>query len=208
MRNVCCCMLVTLLALSGAGHLRSQARPVASDTMFTAARVGPKVPIAAYPFSLSQVKLLDGPFKQAMERDRTYILSLQPDRLLHTFRLNAGPPTYAQPYGSWEKPDGELRGHTMGHYLSACAFMFASTGDAKIKANADYVVEALAQCQQALGPRGYLSAFPEEFFDRVESVRKVWAPYYTIHKIMAGLVDWQEYGRSAQALAVVEKMAA
>ena len=59
----------------------------------------------------------------------------------------------------------------MGHYLSACAFMFASTGDARIKARADALVAELAKCQHALGPRGYLSAFPEEFFDRVESTR-------------------------------------
>jgi len=201
-----------ILAFSGFGTLSPQGKPVPSptptDTMFSTTKVAPKIPIAAYPFSLTQVRLLDGPFKEAMERDRSYILSLQPDRLLHTFRLNAGLPSSAQPYGGWEKPDGELRGHSIGHYLSACAFMYASTGDMAIKANADRIVAELAKCQQALGSKGYLSAFPEEFFDRVESARKVWAPYYTIHKIMAGLVDWHEYGRSAQALDVAERMAA
>jgi hypothetical protein len=177
------------------------------ETMFTAAKVKAAAPIQAYPFDLSQVRLLAGPFKEAMDRDLKYILSLDNDRLLHSFRLTAGLPTSAKQYGGWEKADGELRGHTMGHYLSACAFMFASTGDRVVKAKADALIAELAKCQAALGTRGYLSAFPEEFFDRVEATRKVWAPYYTLHKILAGLVDWSAYGGNAQALAVAEKMA-
>ena len=174
------------------------------DTLFASAKVGPKVEIQAFPFSLKNVRLLDGPFKQAMEHDLKYMLSLEPDRLLQMFRQTAGLPTSAKPYGGWEDPlgrapSGELRGHSIGHYLSACAFMFATTGDAKIRANADYVVAELAKCQTALGPSGFLSAYPEEFFDRVFSVRRVWAPFYTLHKIMAGLVDWHEYGASTQA---------
>ena len=147
-----------------------------------------------------------------MERDLEYMLSLEPDRLLHSFRQTAGLPTSSKPYGGWEDPagsapSGELRGHSIGHYLSACAFMSASTGNARIKANADYVVAELAKCQKALGPSGFLSAYSEEFFDRVFSVRRVWAPFYTLHKIMAGLVDMYEQTGNAQALETVEKMA-
>jgi len=184
-------------------------RPANSDdTLFASAKVG----IQAYPFSLKDVRLLEGPFKQAMERDLEYMLSLEPDRLLHSFRQTAGLPTSSKPYGGWEDPagsapSGELRGHSIGHYLSACAFMSASTGNDRIKANADYVVAELAKCQKALGPSGYLSAYPEEFFDRVFSVRRVWAPFYTLHKIMAGLVDMYEQTGNAQALETVEKMA-
>jgi len=184
-------------------------RPANSDyTLFASAKVG----IQAYPFSLKDVRLLEGPFKQAMERDLEYMLSLEPDRLLHSFRQTAGLPTSSKPYGGWEDPagsapSGELRGHSIGHYLSACAFMSASTGNDRIKANADYVVAELARCQKALGPSGYLSAYPEEFFDRVFSVRRVWAPFYTLHKIMAGLVDMYEQTGNAQALETVEKMA-
>jgi DUF1680 family protein len=172
-----------------------------------AAAVEPVVPVPARAFDLERVRLLDGPFRRAMLRDLDYMLGLDPDRLLHMFRVTAGLPSSAQPYGGWERPDVELRGHTIGHFLSASALMFAATGDARIKAKADAVVAGLAECQKALGPRGYLSAFPENFFDRVESVRPVWAPYYTIHKIMAGLLDMYEYGGSAPALAVVEGMA-
>ena len=90
-----------------------------------------------------------------------------PDRLLHTFRINAGLPSSAQPLGGWEAPDCELRGHYAGgHYLSACALMYASTGDEDLKKQRNLVVSELAKCQAAL-KSGYLSAFPVEFFDRL-----------------------------------------
>jgi len=197
-------MAGTILA---AGAVRAQDKAALADTMFPKTSVAPKVEIRAYPFNLRDVRLLDGPFKQAMERDLNYMLSLEGDRLLHMFRVTAGLPSSAQPYGGWEKADVELRGHTIGHFLSASALMFAATGDPRIKAKADAIVVGLAECQKALGPSGYLSAFPETFFDRVESVRQVWAPYYTIHKIMAGLVDMFEFCGNAQALDVVEGMA-
>jgi DUF1680 family protein len=162
----------------------------------------------AQPFSLHQVRLLDGPFKDAMERDRKYLHELSSDRLLHTFRINAGLPSSAQPLGGWESPNGELRGHTMGHYLSACALMYASTGDEELKAKADAIVAELAKCQAALGSSGYLSAYPETFFDRVEANRQVWAPYYTLHKIYAGLLDMYNLCDNKQALEIAEKMAA
>ena len=193
--------------LPATGAASSQDKAGLEDTTFGAATVKPAVPLRALPFNLKSVRLLDGPFKAAMERDLGYMMSLDNDRLLHMFRVTAGLPSKAEPYGGWEKPDVELRGHTVGHFLSASALMYASTGDEKVKAKAEAVVAALAECQKALGPSGYLSAFPESFFDRVESVRTVWAPYYTIHKIMAGLVDMFEYCGSRQALDVVEGMA-
>ena len=169
-----------------------------------------KVALQAVPFPLTDVRLLDGPFKQAQRLDAEYLVSLEPDRLLHTFRVNAGLPSSAAPLGGWEAPDVELRGHTVGHYLSALALMWAATGDARFKSRADQMVAELATIQDALAKRfhaGYLSAFPEEFFDRVETRQKVWAPYYTIHKIMAGLLDVHQLCDNHQALDVVTKMA-
>jgi DUF1680 family protein len=142
-----------------------------------------------------------------MKADRQYLRSLPPDRLLHTFRINAGIPSSAEPLGGWEKPDCELRGHYVGgHYLSACALMYASTGDEDLKNNASIVVEELGKCQSAL-KSGYLSAFPIEFFDRLRERQRVWAPFYTIHKIMAGLLDMYIYCGNEQALDMVQKMA-
>ena len=159
------------------------------------------------PFPMSQVRLGEGPCKQAMEADRQYLRSLPPDRLLHTFRINAGLPSSAQPLGGWEAPDCELRGHYAGgHYLSASALMYASTGDETLKANANTVVAELAKCQEAL-KSGYLSAFPVDSFDRLRERQRVWAPFYTIHKIIAGNLDMYVHCGNEQALVIAEKMA-
>jgi len=160
------------------------------------------------PFPMKQVRLDQGPCAAAMEADRKYLHSLPPDRLLHTFRINAKIASSADPLGGWEAPDCELRGHYAGgHYLSAVALMYASTGDDDLKKNGDVVVAELANCQKILNDGGYLSAFPIEFFDRLRNRERVWAPFYTIHKIMAGLLDMYLYTGNEQALEVVEKMA-
>jgi len=166
---------------------------------------------AAEPFPLRDVRLLEGPFRDAQERDLAYLLRLDPDRLLHTFRLNAGLPTTAAPYGGWEAPDVELRGHSLGHYLSACALMFEATGDERLKGRARAIVAELSRVQRALPSRGmhpgYLSAFPEELFDRLEARKRVWAPYYTLHKIMAGLLDVHRTLGDETALEILRGMA-
>jgi len=167
-----------------------------------------KVPWKVRPFSMKQVRLGQGPCTAAMEADRKYLHSLPPDRLLHTFRINAKIASSAQPLGGWEAPDCELRGHYAGgHYLSAVALMYASTGDDDLKKNGDMVVAELAKCQKSMSDGGYLSAFPVEFFDRLRNRERVWAPFYTIHKIMAGLLDMYLYTGNEQALEVLEKMA-
>ncbi len=166
-----------------------------------------KVPWQVLPFPMQQVRLGEGPCKTAMEADWQYLRTLPPDRLLHTFRITAGIPTSAQPLGGWEAPDCELRGHYAGgHYLSACALMYAACGDEDLKSNAASVVDGLAKCQAAL-KSGYLSAFPVEFFDRLRERQQVWAPFYTIHKIMTGLLDTYVYSGNEQALDIVQKMA-
>ena len=169
-------------------------------------KVAPVAPMKVQAFPLQDVRLLEGPFRQAMELDRQYLLLLDVDRLLHNFRVNAGLPSAAEPLGGWEEPNGELRGHFVGHYLSACALMYASTGDERLKHKGDAVVAGLAECQAKFGT-GYLSAYPEEFFDRVETLRPVWAPYYTLHKIYAGLLDMYIYCDNQQALEVCKRFA-
>lgn len=158
------------------------------------------------PFSMTQVRLLPSVFYDAQEADRALLHKLPADRLLHTFRLNAGLPSSAEPLGGWEKPDCELRGHYTGHFLSACALMYASTGDREVKAKGDYMVSELAKCQQKLGGE-YLSAFPIELFDRLNARQKVWAPFYTVHKIMAGMLDMHQHCDNKQALDVLKGMA-
>jgi len=125
---------------------------------------------------------------------------------LHMFRVTAGLPSTAQPYGGWEAPVNELRGHFVGHYLSACALMFAQTGDVVIRARGTQIIAELAKCQQEHRD-GYLSAFPRELFERLHDGKRVWAPFYTYHKIMAGLFDSYRLMGNQQALDMVKGMA-
>ena len=100
---------------------------------------------AAYP--LSQVRLLDGPFRDNQRRNTSYLLFVDPDRLLHTFRLNYGLPSSARPCGGWESPHIEVRGHNSGHLMSALALTWASTGDRAALDKGRYLVGQLAALQ-------------------------------------------------------------
>jgi DUF1680 family protein len=196
---------LTTLGLAHLAVIALSSLASAADTAVD--RVKPAIELKAQPFDLQYVRLLPGPFYHAMELDEKYLLALEVDRLLHNFRINAGIPSPARPLGGWEEPKVELRGHFTGHYLSACALMFASTGDPRFKAKGDQVVAGLSECQRKLGS-GYLSAFPESFIERVEQRKRVWAPWYTLHKIVAGLLDMHEYCGNDQALDVARKFAA
>ena len=85
--------------------------------------------VTLQPFSLTDVRLLDGPFLEAQQRDEDYLLKLEPDRMLHNFRVNAGLEPKAPVYGGWESvktwEDIRAHGHTLGHYLTATALMYA-----------------------------------------------------------------------------------
>jgi len=147
------------------------------------------------PFSLPDVQLNDGPFKDAQLRDARYLLSLDPDRMLHNFRVNAGLQPKAEVYGGWESvatwADIRAQGHTLGHYLSACAMMYASTQQQTFKDRVSYITSELLACQQA-SKTGLVSAFPEGeavFAPALTGRRLVGVPWYTMHKIFAGLRD-------------------
>ena len=170
------------------------------------ASVKDSVEAQAQPFDLDSVRLIGTTQLALMELNRGFLQDLETDRLLHTFRLTARLASSAEPLGGWEKPDVELRGHFTGHFLSACALMSVSTGDTMLRGKGNLVVAELAKCQKANGD-GYLSAFPPSFFDRLKAGQKVWAPWYTLHKIMAGLLDMYVLARNQQALEVVRGMA-
>ncbi len=162
---------------------------------------------------MQQVRLLpNSVYADAQEWNRGYMSRLDADRLLYTFRANAGLPVgSAKPLGGWEQPENgerssELRGHFPGHFLSATA-QLAASGDKESKAKGDYMVAELAKCQQKLGGQ-YLSAFPTTWWDRLEKGERVWAPFYTIHKIMAGLFDMYRLAGNQQALQILEGMSA
>ncbi|MCG3123282.1 MAG: hypothetical protein GIKADHBN_01693 [Phycisphaerales bacterium] len=153
--------------------------------------------VVAKPLAPGKVRLLDGPFKAAQDRTAAYLLSLDPDRLLARFRKEAGLAPKAEGYPGWE---GEtISGHTLGHYLSGCAKMYAATGDARFRDRAAAIVRELAECQAAHGD-GYVAAIPggKRALDEVSrgdirskgfDLNGIWVPWYTLHKEMAGLRD-------------------
>ena len=155
---------------------------------------------------LRSVILTGGEFLRRRELVRGYLASFDTDRLLHTFRLNAGLPSSAEPLGGWESEDCGLRGHFTGHFLSACARFAYAEGGGPLEAQARAVVAGLAMCAK---PNGYLAAFPEETLDILEREedRGVWAPYYTLHKLLQGLIDCASLLGDRQALSLARGLA-
>jgi len=163
-----------------------------------------KARLKAEPFPMPQIRLLPSVWMDMMELNRSFLYSLPNDRLVHNFRVTAGIPSSANPIGGWEAPDCELRGHYVGHYLSACALLYASTGDTDLRNKANLLVAMLAECQ---AKNGYLGAYPEAFYDRLRKHEKIWAPFYTYHKILAGFIDMYQHAGNQQALQMAIGMA-
>ena len=169
------------------------------------------------PFPLSQVRLKPSRFRTAMETNQRYLLSLEPDRLLHNFRAGASLEPKGAAYGGWE--GAGIAGHSLGHYLSAVSLMWAQTGDPAFKQRAVYIVEELAACQAANGD-GYAGGTTVERGGKTvdgkvvyEEIRggKIdasgglnggWVPIYTYHKVLAGALDAHLYCGDPKALAV------
>jgi len=168
--------------------------PLAATDTAPAAPAGAVAP-AVRPFDLADVKLLDSPFLAARTKSAEYLLSLDSDRLLHSFRVNAGLKPKAPIYGGWESEatwaDIHCQGHSLGHYLSGVALMYRATGDRRFKQRADYIVSELAACQAAAGT-GLICAFPEGAGLLVTTIgggKYTGVPWYTLHKVYAGLRD-------------------
>jgi DUF1680 family protein len=203
--------LIALLLLSLAGHSQSYVPEQFNHKI----KVKPVVDIQAYAFDLPVVTLLPGsPFYNAMERDAAYLLKIEPERLLHRFHQNAGLKPLGEVYGGWESMG--LSGHTLGHYLSACAMMYASTGNVEFKKKVDFTITELKKCQQAR-KTGYVGAIPKEdsiFWKLQHGIIKSsgfdlnggWSPWYTVHKVMAGLADAYLYCDNQTALEILVGM--
>lgn len=138
-------------------------------------------------------------FKAAQDRMHEWLITTDVEDYLYNFRRAAGLEPRGRALIGWDSPDGLLRGHTGGHYLSALAKCWAATGDDRVLGMARDMVAGLAECQRGLEARGcakgFLSAYDEKQFDLLEAYTpypKIWAPYYTLHKILAGLLDASE----------------
>ncbi|HXI04089.1 MAG TPA: beta-L-arabinofuranosidase domain-containing protein [Candidatus Saccharimonadales bacterium] len=199
--------LAALTALALVAPARAEAPAATSATPYE--KVSGQIALAVRAFEPSDVRLLDGPFKKAFDDNTKYLLSIDPDRLLHRFRVYAGLPPKGDVYGGWESMG--LSGHTLGHYLSACALAYAASGDARLLERVNYIVGELERVQKARGD-GYIGAIPDQdtlirdiergdFFDVHQNYfNGFWAPWYTIHKIFAGLLDAHRCAGNDKAL--------
>ena len=167
-----------------------------------------------------QTVLLPSVFQRRHQLNHAYVRSLSTDNLLRAYRLEAGLWSYSGAgspghagavgedpsswHGGWELLTSELRGHTLGHWLSAAAHLSGS--DAELAARADLVVAELARCQVANGGE-WVGPFPEKYLHRIAAGTNVWAPQYTLHKLLAGLLDMHTVAGSDLALAVVVRFA-
>ena len=159
------------------------------------------------------VKLTGGPLAERQKLNNHYIAyTIKPDRLLEPFRIQAGLPKKADRYDGWE--DGELSGHAMGHYLSALACVYSITKDPQAKKQAEYVVEEIAK-MQAADPDGYAFPVPKRTFTQLRENRVdaqpfklngIWSPFYSLHKLFAGLRDVYHLMEYPKALEVEQKL--
>lgn len=191
--------------------------PLRGNASFVTAQTLPpdRIQRKAFSFPLEDVRLLDGPFKHAMTRNAEYLLRLEPDRLLSGFRKEAGLEPKAKAYGGWESMT--IAGHSLGHYLSACALMFASTGDVRFRDRVNYILSELEASQRANG-NGYVGAIPngKKVFSEISrgdirvkpfDLNGAWVPWYTTHKLFAGLLDVHRHFENAKALNIAVKLA-
>lgn len=165
------------------------------------------------PFQMNQVHLLPSRFQENMKRDSAWMMSVSVNSLLQSFRNTSGAFSSREggymtvkKLGGWEALDCDLRGHITGHLLSAYATLYAQTGSQAVKMKADSIVNGLAEVQLAYGRRGYLSAFAEGLIDRNIQGKSVWAPFYTLHKIVQGLIDQCQIAGNEKALEMAKGM--
>lgn len=162
---------------------------------------------------LRNVQLLDSPFLHAQNTNKDYLIALDVEKLLAPFRREAGLP-FKETYGNWESTG--LDGHMGGHYVSALALMYASTGDKAVLQRLNYVVDELKKCQDKLGT-GYIGGIPDskKMWDEIAkgdiradnfSTNERWVPWYNIHKIYAGLRDAYWYADNKDAKKMLVKL--
>jgi DUF1680 family protein len=178
---------------------------------------GPEViSFRTLPFAITDVKLLNGPFLHATKLDIQTLLNYEPDRLISRFYTEAGLKPRAEHYMGWENET--LAGHSLGHFLSACSMMYQTTGDTIFREKVNYIVDELKKIQEIDG-NGYIGAFPrgKKIFE--EEIAKgnirskgfdlngIWAPFYTQHKILAGLRDAYHLCGNKSALDVEKRFA-
>lgn len=159
----------------------------------------------------NRVRLTRSIFSDRATLNRDYLLSLKSENLLQNHLNEAGmlnlifgadgTDNGRSIHTGWESPTCQLRGHFLGHWLSAAAHCIASTGDPEIKVKADSIVAELGRCQRRNGGE-WAGSIPEKYLYQIADRRSIWAPQYTLHKTLMGLVDMAVYGGNQQALEI------
>jgi uncharacterized protein len=199
----------------------SAAAWIAASARGLALRAGELEP-SLTPFPLEAVRLRPSQYLTAVESNRGYLLSLEPDRLLHNYRKNAGLEPKAAIYGGWE--NDTIAGHTLGHYLSALSLLHAQSGDTEAPHRVTYIVSELAECQAKSGD-GFVAGFTRRRGDVIENGRLAmeevrrgdirarpfdlngaWSPFYNWHKVMAGLLDADRFCSEKAAIDVASRL--
>ncbi len=156
------------------------------------------------------VAINDSELLRREAENRAYLMSLSIDNLLFNYKLEAG--RYSgrtipdDAHGGWETPVCQMRGHFLGHWLSAAAIHYHKTGDMQLKAKADSIVDELAKCQRDNGGQ-WVAAIPEKYLYWIAKGKPIWAPQYNIHKIFMGLVDMYRYAQNEKALEIADNFA-
>lgn len=161
---------------------------------------------------MNKISLLNGIFKDSENKGKAYLLYLDADRLLAPCYESIGLKPKNHRYGGWE--EREISGHSLGHYLSALSYMYIATDDIKIKEKINYVIDELSYLQE-VEKSGYVSGFKKDCFDKVFSknfnvsrfdLGDSWVPWYSIHKIYAGLLDCYKLTNNEKALKILIKL--
>ncbi len=165
--------------------------------------------------SKEQVKLLPSIFKERFDLNRQYLLSLKNNGLLQNFYLEAGiilpglqvlhNPDTDEIYWGWDAPTCQLRGHFLGHWLSAAASIYASEEDYELKAKLDRIIDELARCQELNGGE-WIGSIPEKYFKKLENSQQVWSPQYVMHKTIMGLTETYIIAGNNKALIILDKL--
>lgn len=149
--------------------------------------------------------LLPGLFKERSDVNRAYLMELKTENLLQNFYLEACIRTdrdITEMHQGWESPTCQLRGHFLGHWLSAAAMLVAQNNDRELKAKLDIIIDELERCQKLNGGR-WIGSVPEKYFERLEKNEYIWSPQYTLHKTLLGLYHSAMYAKNDKALVIL-----
>lgn len=154
--------------------------------------------------TMNDVKLLSTYEQNAFSLEIKYLKKLDADRLLRGFCDIGGVGNKSELYPGWET--SAIQGHTMGHYLSAVSQAYAICGDTELKVVADHIIDVLSECQNK--ETGYLAAIPEDHYERIEKgiTEGTWVPWYSMHKIISGLILAYELTDNPKALDVASRL--